>query len=107
MNREDAARAAVDIVTKKLVDEGKLIEAGFAALCVVAYSPDMDAAQRQGMREVYFAGAQHVWASIMSMLDPGVQETPDDMRRMDMIEKELDQFIKDFKQRHLQAAGNA
>lgn len=48
--------------------------------------------QLHEMRLAFMAGAQHLFASMMGMLDPEPDETPDDMRRMDLINRELDAF---------------
>jgi aryl carrier-like protein len=86
--REDIQRIAKE-ATKRFVDEGKLIEAGFAALQVIALQGRPDN-QVRDMRIAYLAGAEHVWSSVISMLDAGTDETPADLRRMDMIQKEVD-----------------
>lgn len=77
-------------VTKAAADNGKLIEAGFNALRSMAIAPDAPQIQVDEMRLAYMAGAQHLWASIMSVLDPGEEETPADLMRMAMIQDELD-----------------
>src|SRR4051812_2230018 len=67
-----------EAATKGLVDQGKLIEAGFAAFKMMTLqhaSPE----QIADMRIAFFAGAQHLWGSVMTMLDPGENETDADM----------------------------
>ncbi|MCG7904391.1 MAG: hypothetical protein JAY60_18440 [Candidatus Thiodiazotropha weberae] len=80
----------VAAVTKTVADDGKLIEAGFNALRTMAIAPDAPQIQVDEMRLAYMAGAQHLWASIMSVLDPGEKETPGDLMRMAKIQAELD-----------------
>ncbi|MCG7945817.1 MAG: hypothetical protein N0C84_05665 [Candidatus Thiodiazotropha taylori] len=87
MSVHEKAAAAV---TKTAADNGKLIEAGFNALRELAIAPDAPQVQVDEMRLAYMAGAQHLWASIMSVLDPGPDETPGDMMRMEKIQAELD-----------------
>lgn len=89
MNTHQKAAAAV---TKTAADNGKLIESGFDALRALAISPDAPQIQVDEMRLAYMAGAQHLWASIMSVLDPGAEETPGDMMRMEKIQAELDSW---------------
>jgi hypothetical protein len=52
------------------------------------------------LRMAFFGGAQHLFGSIMGILDPGEEPTEQDMRRMDLISHELETFIVEFKQRH-------
>ena len=80
-------------LTKRLADEGKLIEAGWVALRLNAVPLDAPAVQLREMRFAYIAGAQHLFSSIVSMLDPGTDEiTEADLTRMDLIHKELEAF---------------
>jgi len=92
--------ADIDKLTKDLTDKGLLIEAGFVGLRHMAIAKDAPADQVDDMRNAFFAGAQHLLASIMSILDPGEEPTIADLQRMDLIQAELDQFIKDFSARH-------
>ena len=84
-------------LSRRLADEGKLIEAGWISLRLYAMSPDAPPVQLREMRMAYMAGAQHLFASIMGILDPGVQETPGDMRRLDLIQRELLAFGDELK----------
>jgi len=77
---------------KRLADEGKLIEAGWVAMRLAVIPLDAPAIQLQEMRRAYMLGAQHLFTSMMGMLDPGPDETPDDIRRMELIAQELDTF---------------
>jgi hypothetical protein len=97
----------IDKLTKELTDGGLLIEAGFASLRHMAMAPDAPADQVDEMRNAFFAGAQHLLASIMSILDPGEEPTVADLQRMDLIQNELDRFIADYKLRHGVSEGSA
>lgn len=94
LNKELQGR--VDTITKKLNDEGKLIEGGFASYMLVAMHPDCPTDQIRETRLAFFAGAQHLWGSIMTVMDEDREPTPSDLRRMDLIQRELDTFIKEF-----------
>lgn len=87
-----ADRAYLERLTRELIDQGKLIEAGWISLRIAAISPDAPGEQLSEMRKAFFAGAQHTFASIMTMLDPGDEPTDADMRRMSQIESELETF---------------
>lgn len=84
-------------VTNELVSQGKLIEAGWEGLRVAALHPDSPPLQLKEMRKAFFAGAQHLFASIMTILDPDSEPTDADMLRMESIHTELDQFAVELK----------
>ena len=67
--------------------------------------PDADAVQISDMRKSFFAGAQHLWASIQGGLDPGSEPTDADLRRMSNIDEELRGFVTAMK-REMFGAGD-
>lgn len=85
---------------QELTARGKLIEAGWCGLRLAAISPDAPQIQIDEMRMAFFAGAQHLFASIMGILDPGEEPTDADLKRMDQIHAELAAFEHEFAQRH-------
>lgn len=99
--------AALNQLMVKASDAGRLIEAGWISLRIAAIPADAPQVQLDGMREAFFAGAQHLFSSIMGVLDAGEDPTEDDLRRMSLIQAELDAFIADYSARHMPAAGRA
>lgn len=100
--RREAIAKIASRITGQAVDQGRIIELGFASLIMAAY-PDwetMPLAQLEALRMAFFGGAQHIWGSIMNMLDPGSEATDRDLRRMELINHELEGFIHEFKHRH-------
>lgn len=95
MNREYLRR-----FERELVDKGKLIEAGWVGLRLSAVPEDAGKTQLEEMRTAFFAGAQHLFGSIMGILDDDREPTEADLRRMSLISDELDIFIADFQRRH-------
>lgn len=85
---------------RELVDKGKLIEAGWVSLRLAAIPDDAEATQLSEMRMAFFAGAQHLFGSIMGILDDDREPTDADLRRMDLISTELEGFIRDFSKKH-------
>jgi hypothetical protein len=85
---------------RELVDKGKLIEAGWVGLRIAAIPPDAGKAQLESMREAFFAGAQHLFGSIMGFLDDDHEPTDADLRRMDNVNTELTEFIEQFSRKH-------
>jgi len=97
-------------VTKRLTDEGKLIEAGWVGLRDFVISKDASDVQLAEMRMAFFAGAQHVFSSMMTFMEEGTEPTDADLRRMDHLHAELERFRVEFEGRIAQAAptkGNA
>lgn len=97
---EAKRRRLVDEVTKRLVDEGKLIEAGWQGLRLMAVSSEASEVQLRELRMAFFAGAQHLFGSIMSFMEEGSEATDADMQRMEAVDAELEAFIAGFKLRH-------
>lgn len=96
----DMEQDAIDAIAKHLVDQGLLIEAGWQMLKLMSVSPNASQIQLNEMRNAFFAGAQHLFASIMGILDPGSEPTDADMERMDNIAKELQNFYNEFLTKH-------
>lgn len=100
--RREAIGKTADAIAGHYVDRGKVIEIGFAAMIEATYPEwkSMPKEQLHDLRMAFFGGAQHLWGSIMGILDPGSEPTERDMRRMDLIAHELEAFIEEFKQRN-------
>jgi hypothetical protein len=81
-----------DALTRSLVDQGKLVEAGWIALRFLAIPPDASKHQIEDMRRAFFCGAEHVFSSLFQMLESGEEPTDNDLTRMDKLRAELDRF---------------
>jgi len=97
----------VDELCRELVDKGLLIQAGWVALRLTAIHQDAQQNQLDEMRMAFFAGAQHLFGSIMGILEPDAEPTEADLRRMDQIHRELDTFLEQFKLRMARPSGSA
>lgn len=93
-------RAAIDDMTKMLTDQGRLIEAGWVSLRIMSVPDDAPPVQIDEMRNAFFAGAQHLFHSIMTILESGEEPTDNDLSRLDKIDNELRGFIEEFKLRN-------
>jgi hypothetical protein len=83
-------REAMAQITQGLADSGQLVQAGWATYAGLA---GRDPVSDFAGREAFFAGASYLFESaIMAMLEPGTEETPGDMARMDALHQELRQF---------------
>lgn len=101
------SQQAIEQATRGLIDKGLLIEAGFVSLRLSVMAPGASDTQVKEMRMAFFAGAQHLFASLMSALDPGVEPTEQDLKSMEAIDRELRGFIDEFQLRHLPAQGRS
>jgi len=81
---------------RELTDKGKLVEAGWVSLRIAAIDPTAGKVQLEEMRMAFFAGAQHLLASILDILEDDAEPTENDLRRLDLINNELKAFIDDF-----------
>lgn len=81
---------------KKLADDGFLIEAGWQSLKALVLQ-DAPEIQIREMRKAFFAGAQHLFTSLMQVMDDGNEPTPDDLRRMEMVSVELEAYTDALK----------
>jgi hypothetical protein len=88
---------------------GRLIEAGWIGLRIAALPTDIPADQLTELRNSFFAGAHHLFASLMTILDPvdGVEPTAADLDRITLINAELKEFITVYAATRLPTKGTA
>ena len=86
-----------EAICRALVDRGNLIEAGFQMLRYSSIDASAPQIQVDEMRMAFFAGAQHLYASILSILEPGQEATAKDLERMTVIATELDKFVQELR----------
>lgn len=79
-------------LTRELIDAGKLIESGLAIYANYFIPQDTPPAQVREMHLAFMAGAEHVWMSMLAMLDAGAEPSEVDLRRMDSIQRELTEW---------------
>jgi len=96
----------VDKVMQDLADKGQIIEGGWAGLRLMAINPDAPPVQLDVMRMAFFAGAHHLYSSILAILDPGAEVTERDLEMMAKIRAELDEF-GDQLELEIKTEGNA
>lgn len=85
------------LITRALVDEGKLMEAGWVVYSAKFVPRIHTPAQLAEWRRCFYAGAQHLFGSIMTFLDEGPEPTHTDLDRMSQIDAELSSFVHQFK----------
>jgi len=90
-------RKAAEEITKKLADQGLIIEGGWTAfkiVCKLEQAPEQELKER---RITFFAGALHLFTSALTMLEPGQEPTEKDFKRMSAIADELKRFEGELK----------
>jgi len=85
-----------DNLAQSLADEGKLVEAGWVAMFSTTLK-DADPVQIAEMRKAYFAGAQHLFSSIIGLVDESAGPSDQDIRRMDSISEELKYWVEEIR----------
>lgn len=94
-SRRELLDDAATFIGKTLADDGKLIEAGFVVFASSVISradfPEAEVKITE-LRLAFMAGAEHLFSSIMFMMDAGDEPTEADLRRMDLIQQEIDQW---------------
>ncbi len=81
-----------DLLTKHMADRGMLVAAGFVAFRKTVMNDNATLDQVQAMQIAFYAGAQHVFHSMMGTWDEGEEPTEDDMARLDKLDSELRAF---------------
>jgi hypothetical protein len=93
-------------VTRELLDKGKIIAAGWTLFRSYVLPKDAPKIQVQEMEKAFFAGAQHLWGSLMTGLEANKDPTAQDERRMELIDAELEAFAERLKA-EIECAGRA
>jgi len=94
---ESEISKVVEAATKKLVDDGHLVEAGWLGFVLACKLKDVSDIQRTEMRRAFFGGALHLFSSMMSFLEPGHEATDKDLDRMTMLSEELKRFENELR----------
>jgi hypothetical protein len=105
------SKAIIDEVarrlTKEFADKGRLIEGGYAVFEHLVIAKDAPDIQKSEMKLAFMAGAEHLFSSIMATLDPEAEPTMADMHRMNLIQKEIDEWRAKISARVEPAKGHA
>jgi hypothetical protein len=80
-------------LTRELMDQGKLIMAGWKMFEQMFIPLQVGDAQRNDMRIAFFSGAEHTFNSIVTALDDENEDaTASDCSRMDKLDAEITLF---------------
>ncbi len=87
-------------LAKIATDKGHLVEIGWIGMLRHVIPKDASDTQVGEMRKAFFMGAEHLYASIMSIMDEDREPTERDMNRMSLIHNELEAFRKEVTSHH-------
>jgi hypothetical protein len=87
-------------ISRNQIERGKLIEAGFIELRA-SMEKNVTEMQVREARMVFFAGALHLFGTIMSVHEPDAETTAKDMEhmllkdmeRISLVDKELSEWV--------------
>jgi hypothetical protein len=77
---------------RSMADRGRLLESGFTGFRLAVIPLDAPPTRVAEMRLAFMAGAHYLFSSFMLVLDTGADPTVADLRRMDLIERELREY---------------
>lgn len=89
---QDQIAKVVETITREAAGRGCVIAAGWAAYATQVLPADAGPVQRRETMFAFYAGAQHLWASVMTILEEGSEATDMDMQHMEKISAELERF---------------
>jgi hypothetical protein len=83
-------------LAKLASDKGHLLEVGWISMLRYVVPKDASEIQVSEMRKAFFMGAHHLFASLMSIFDPGEEPTQRDLDRiMTLVHRELEAFRRE------------
>jgi hypothetical protein len=100
-------KSILEKLHRDLVDEEKLIEAGWIGMRISCVPEDASEVQISEMRTAFFAGALHLFSSMMQIMEADAEPTAKDLKRMDQIDAELRRFASEFELRITPAQGRS
>lgn len=98
MSTPEQQRAEIaDNLVRELSDRGQIVEGGWRAYELMTGLNNASDIQRSECRKAFFFGAQHLFATLLGVLEPGAEPTEADMERMDKLDAELKRFMETMK----------
>lgn len=106
MSTESERQRYADEIAKDWIEKGKLIEGGFRVMRQLMLR-DMDHSSKEAFEaaahKIFFLGADHLFSTIIRVMDDGHEPTDDDMKRMTLLHEELAAFRLSLASTHAQA----
>lgn len=88
-SRDEMIHEAGTALTKKLLDDGRLLEAGWHIFRGTMLPAGLAPQSLDRIRLAYLAGAEHVFSSMLSGMDEGDAETDAEIKRMENLSIEI------------------
>lgn len=85
----------VNRLSATMADEGRLVDVGWSAYRVVMHD-GLTPYDEQALRYAFFGGAQHLFASLLGILEEGKDATRTDLKRVVLVHQELIAFGKEL-----------
>lgn len=83
-------------VSKKLAEDGMIIEAGWLGFKQMMLPPNCSRHQEMDMRAAFFAGAKHLFDSLPALVDDSPEVSDQEHARLEKINEELNAFYEKF-----------
>lgn len=100
IDRMTEAQKLAEALTHKLADEGLIMRAGFAGYMGTCFPHEQPSdLQRRELEQAFMAGALHLWSSMMTFLSEDEEPTAKDMKRVELIDAELEAYGEVLKAR--------
>jgi hypothetical protein len=84
-------------LTREAGDSGQILQLGWLAFQKILIPEGSPANQVTSMRIAFYAGAEFLFASIMTILEPGQEPTARDLERMERIFVEIEAFREEIR----------
>ena len=81
-------------LVRKLIDDAKLIKAGFAIFAATQLRPDAPAERVDELRVAFMAGAVHIWLGVAGIVEQSESIDKTERSRIDLIRRELTEWLK-------------
>jgi len=96
MSKDPKVRELAKKITEELFRRGRVIEGGFRGYQLLVMPKEASPIQIRECRLAFFAGAQHLFASINSILSADKEPTEADLNNMKKIFEELQAFVAEI-----------
>jgi hypothetical protein len=100
MSAETERQRYAQRIADSWADKGKIIEGGWRAYEHLVLPPDASDTQRAETRKAWFLGAEHIFSTIMMVMDPGEEPSDRDLARMSKLHAELEAFKLELTSHH-------
>lgn len=87
--------ALASAIGAAMIDRGKLLEEGFAAMLKFFYPGGVGEQQKRDLRMAWFLGCDHLFFGVMAASSEGSEISERDMARMAGVHDELLQFRRE------------